>query len=84
MLVALGIAATVLVGGGHATAAPLDPKACSAIGQVFTTVDPLTNVVTWTLSGKGQCSGDLNGPYIAEFSGSGTSQAWACARAASR
>lgn len=71
-IVAVLLAASLvsMLGGSAGAVSPL-PITCTAAGTVLTTTGQPD---TWTVSGTGSCGGDLEGTYIVQFSGLGTSQ----------
>jgi hypothetical protein len=66
---ALGLAG---IGAGGARAANSLPVNCTAAGAVrYVTAG--AGPVAWTLNGTGSCVGDMEGTYILNFTGTGTS-----------
>jgi hypothetical protein len=68
---ALSAASLAVVAPPAHAVSPL-PITCTAAGSISLT-KPLVGPVQWTLFGKGSCQGDLEGTYILDFTGSGTS-----------
>ena len=73
-LIAFTLLAVVFVVGDASPSSAIGPLRCTANGTVVTVLDPVTQVATWAVKGRGSCVGDDQGTHFLDFTGSGTSK----------
>ena len=74
----LSVATCLLLGtlvlGAKPAEAIIGPLDCTSAASVVVMDDPITGLTSWSITGRGSCSGNGGGTQFVDYTGSGTSK----------